>query len=260
VARIVVGELELALQSEGPEVGVPLLVLHGFLGSGAEMLEAARRLTPQRRVLALDLPGHGASSAPAADAPYQFEAVVAALHAGIDQLGLIRFDLWGYSLGGRLAIGLALTPGIRIRKLILESCSPGLADPVERAARVNEDNARAVAIRADLEGFLCAWERQPLFAGEQRRIDRGQSVEGLARAVSMLSPGRQPPLQQPLATLPTPTLWLTGERDPRYVAIAREAAEHMPHAHHRIFAAAGHAPHREQPVAPAAAISTFLQE
>lgn len=255
-----VGQAGLALHEAGRADGPPLLLLHGFLGAAGEMLEAARALIPSRRLLALDLPGHGASPVPATDGACSFEAVIATLREAIATLQLGDFDLWGYSLGGRLAIGLALQPGVAVRRLILESASPGLSDPRERSARAAEDDARAQAIRADLEGFLAAWESSPLFSGERRRISRSQSVEGLARAVAMLSPGRQPALGEKLAALPTATLWLTGDRDEKYVAIARALAPRMRAARHVSFPGVGHAPHRERPDLVAAAVATFLED
>src|SRR5690606_22573939 len=92
--------------------GPPLVLLHGFTGSGLAWRPFAPRLGQLRRVVAVDLIGHGATSAPREAARYAMEEAVLDLAALLDRLGLGTVDLLGYSLGGRVALRFALAfPG-----------------------------------------------------------------------------------------------------------------------------------------------------
>src|SRR5687768_2691179 len=86
--------------------GRPLVLLHGLADSHRTWLPFARAF-PDRRVLMLDLPGHGLSGRP--DAPYTPEWYAEVLGAWWDELGLEDVDLVGHSYGGALAQTLMLT-------------------------------------------------------------------------------------------------------------------------------------------------------
>ena len=62
--RVAAGGLSWTVRSRGPQAGVPLVLLHGFTGTGEFWLPAARAL-PRRRCIFPDLPGHGGTDAPA---------------------------------------------------------------------------------------------------------------------------------------------------------------------------------------------------
>ena len=84
-------------------------------------------------------------------------------------------------MGGRLALALALRIPQRVRRLVLVSASPGLADAGERAARRAADEALADRIEAiGVEAFAREWAAQPLFAGQpaggRRRRARGPAA------------------------------------------------------------------------------------
>ncbi len=74
----------------------------------------------------------------------------------LDDLGVERPVIAGYSMGGRLALYLALRHPDRCAGLFLESASPGLEDAGERAARRAADGEMATRLEDDFEGFLHA--------------------------------------------------------------------------------------------------------
>ena len=78
--------------------------------------------------ISVDLPGHGQTQAPTDPARHGHEQVTTDLASLMAHLGLHRFHLLGYSMGGRMALALALAQPQRLRALVLESASPGLAD------------------------------------------------------------------------------------------------------------------------------------
>src|SRR5690606_13664825 len=128
--------------------GSALLLLHGFTGSADSWDEVCPAWTSTHRVIRPDLIGHGRSPAPQGLGRYRMEAAVHELLELLDGLGVHRFRLLGYSMGGRLALHLALAAPTRVERLILESATYGIVDPAERAARRASDNELAEWIEA----------------------------------------------------------------------------------------------------------------
>jgi pimeloyl-ACP methyl ester carboxylesterase len=95
--------------------GVPLVLVHGAGGTHAHWPEALRRL-PGRRVLAVDLPGHGDSPPPGERAVPAYARRVVDL---LDALGIPRAAVGGHSMGGAIALTLALDAPERVAGLLL---------------------------------------------------------------------------------------------------------------------------------------------
>ena len=244
-----------------------ILLLHGFTGSAAEWAGLAPQLAPHRRVVAVDLPGHAGS--PVGECSMQ--QCVADLLATMDGLGHAKFDVLGYSLGGRVALHLAAAAPGRVRSLILESASPGLADPAERAARAAADDALADKIIANgIAWFADYWQDIPLFAShaalpaDVRAALRARRLcntpAGLAAALRGMGTGRQESLWSRLSELTMPTLLITGQLDIKFATINRQMAALMPSARHHSLPGAGHTVHLERPQAFAELVVGFLTE
>ena len=95
--------------------GRPLVLLHGLANSHRTWLRVAGALAGTRRVLLLDLAGHGLSGRP--DAPYTLDWHAATVGRWLDSLGLEDIDLVGHSFGGGVAQYLLLTHADRVRRL-----------------------------------------------------------------------------------------------------------------------------------------------
>jgi 2-succinyl-6-hydroxy-2,4-cyclohexadiene-1-carboxylate synthase len=251
--------------------GRPLVLLHGFTGSAATWAGLMARLAPRRQCIAIDLIGHGGSGAPADPARYTMECAVADLAGILDALGMPGVDLLGYSLGGRLALQFAAAAPSRVRALILESASPGLASAAERAARIAADESLASAIERDgLEAFVARWEALPLWASqaalplatrERLRAQRlRNNPQGLANSLRGMGTGSQRALWDELPRLRMPALVLAGALDAKFSAIAQEMADALPHAELAIVPNAGHAIHLEQPEIFAERVAVFLEQ
>lgn len=265
--RVPVDDIELYVERAGS--GPPLLLLHGFTGSADEWAELLPALTPLRDVIAVDLIGHGRSSAPADPARYSLEHCAVDLLALLDALGVGRVDVLGYSMGGRVALHLAAAAPGRVGRLILESASPGIADAAERAARAAADDALADRIEAEgLDWFVDHWAAIPLFASQaalpaetraalrERRL-RG-TARGYANSLRGMGAGRQEPLWARLPGLVMPMLLVSGELDVKYLASNERAAALLPATSHAIVRGAGHTVHLEQPEAFAQLVVGFL--
>lgn len=250
--------------------GEVMMLLHGFTGSGESWAEHGEGFARAGfRVLAPDLLGHGRSPAPADPRRY------AMMHAAADLAALIRthahgaVHLLGYSMGGRLALHLALTHPELVRSLVLESASPGLAGREERAARKAQDEA--LALRIEKEGvpaFVDFWERLPLWR-TQARLDqetrdklRAQRLRnralGLANSLRGMGTGVQPNLWPYLPALLRPTLLLVGAEDAKFVEINRRMVPALPQARLAVIPEAGHTVHLEAPAAFQAHVLDFI--
>jgi pimeloyl-ACP methyl ester carboxylesterase len=120
---------ELTALQWGDADAPPLLALHGWLDNAASFTRLAPLLAGQRRVIALDMPGHGHSvHLPERVPRYHIVDQVCVLQAAADALGLERFDLLGHSLGAGIASLAAAAIPARIRKLILIEGLGPLAD------------------------------------------------------------------------------------------------------------------------------------
>jgi 2-succinyl-6-hydroxy-2,4-cyclohexadiene-1-carboxylate synthase len=238
--------------------GPALLMLHGFTGSGATWEPHAVALSNHYRCIAVDLLGHGRTRAPADPTRFTAERAVRDLLAILDALGLQSVAVFGYSMGGRLALNLALAAPNRIHGLILESASPGIADPSERAARVAADEALAKAIvEQGVEAFVARWEALPLFSSQAalppaaRERLRAQRLDnnpmGLANSLRGMGAGTMPAVRDRLAELRMPTLLIAGALDDKYRQLALSMARDIPGAAVAIVPGAGHAVHLERP-------------
>lgn len=238
--------------------GAPLVLLHGFTGSSASWDEIVPCLAQRFRVICIDLPGHGRTLAPSDPARGALPRVAADIAALLRDLGAAPVHLLGYSMGARLALGMAVLHPDVVQSLILESGSPGLASEAERAARRAHDEAIATCIEQHgIEAFVNEWEQLPLWASQRqlppdaRQRLRAQRLRntpsGLAASLRSMGTGAQPSFWDDLPRLTIPTLVITGALDEKFTAIARDMCVRCPAMTHQVIADAGHAPHLERP-------------
>jgi 2-succinyl-6-hydroxy-2,4-cyclohexadiene-1-carboxylate synthase len=260
----------LQLHVERAGSGPPVVLLHGFTGSSASWATLGEALG-RFSTITVDLPGHGRSSAPADPARYALPRFAEDLAATLDELHVDRAAVLGYSLGARAALHFALAHPARVSALILESGSPGIDDPAERAERVASDAALADAIERDgIPAFVDRWERLPLFASQAaiasnvRAGLRAQRLAndpaGLANSLRGAGAGAQPSVLDRLPALGMPTLCVAGALDARYVALGGTLASAIPGARLEIVPDAGHNVHLERPAAFVDLVVAFLEE
>lgn len=250
--------------------GEPLLLLHGFTGSAETWAPLTRAIGDGIETIAVDLPGHGRSSAPDDPSRYALARTADDLVRVLDALGIARTAVLGYSMGGRVALRMALRHRDRVSALVLESASPGIADPDERIARVRADGELADAIERDgVEAFVARWERLPLWASQgalpaavraRLRAQRLRNrASGLANSLRGAGAGADPDVRAELGTLRIPIVLIAGALDTKYVALARAMAADIPIAQAEIVPEAGHAVHLERPEAFAGIVAGFLR-
>lgn len=249
--------------------GEPVVVIHGFTGSGEAMAPLVDRLDGWRRI-AVDLPGHGRSSAPAKLSCYSVEALaesVAGLAAAVPDGPC---HVVGYSMGGRVALALASAHSEVCRSLTLISATAGIADAAGRAQRRRADEALADRIdEHGLVGFVDEWMALPMWDTLRGRLRpseweasmrqrRSCDPVGLANSLRAGGTGSMTPLWDRLAAIDVPTLIVCGELDAPFVEIGRRMSELLPKSELAVMPGVGHAVHLESPEGCAEVVVDFI--
>jgi 2-succinyl-6-hydroxy-2,4-cyclohexadiene-1-carboxylate synthase len=199
-----------------------VVLLHGFGGTHRAWDGVRAHLQPERYLpLALDLPGHG--QAGDAERPITFDGCVQHVLGHAPE----RFTLCGYSMGGRIALHVALAAPERVHALVLVSTTAGIENGAEREQRRAADHLLADQLEGGpFEDFIERWRSQPLFAdeppevGELAREDqRRNSPAALAAALRGIGTGEMEPLWARLGELEMPVRVLVGDRDAKFRAL-----------------------------------------
>lgn len=211
-----------------------------------------QRLPPAHEVFRPWILGHGpAFTQEQHGSPPSFASEVARLAQWSLAQGFEAGVVAGYSLGGRLALGLCARYPERFRAAVIISAHPGLQTEAERELRRTDDHEWiALLEHSPLERFVERWENRALFESqaviapeareEQSRIRRTHSGPGLALALTALGLGSMPDLRPGLAAYPHPLTLLAGGLDPKFQTLAAEMARVLPTAQLRTAPSVGH--------------------
>jgi len=222
-----------------------LLALHGFTGSPHSWdflpeQPAVRRFVPA-------LVGHRGASE---------NGHVLSFEAEVDRLAQLSAEastlhVVGYSLGARLALGLALRHPERVARLTLISGHPGLDSDNERAERRAADErwCELLLTRGSL-AFVDAWQSLPLWSSqaqldratvERKRSERlSHDPAGLARSLRVTGLAEMPNYRQELTQIRVPLTLLAGGLDAKFRSLAEQMAKIVAHAELTIVDGAGH--------------------
>ncbi len=241
--------------------GVPVLLLHGLFGAGDNLGALARQLAATRRAVQVDLRNHGQS-------PHHvyidLPAMAADVLALMDTLAIAQADIVGHSLGGKVAMQIALNQPQRVQRLVIADIAPvayGRGHDTVFAALHAVDLA-AVQSRADAERMMAPFIDEPalrqfLLKSLQRTDEGGYRWRfDLAALEANYDALRAAPVGEPFAG---PTLFIRGGRSD-YISTAHEPLLRKLFPHHRLetIAEAGHWVHGEQPAPFNAMVQQFL--
>ncbi len=254
--------------------GPPLVLLHGAGDNALDWRWVMPDLAATHRVYAPDLPGSPDSARPDIDySPAYFERFVAAF---VDALDIGQATFVGNSLGGLIALRLALSEPARVTALVLVD-SAGLGRAINPAfTSVNVPGLGEAAMplwRTPIGAHLRAWGRSALlfahpasapreWVEEQRRLALlpGYLEAHLTALRAQVDPaGQREVLVDQLSLLKMPTLVVRGARDREFPeSQARVAAARLPEGSLAIISECGHMPHVECPDRFLAALGAFL--
>lgn len=232
--------------------GPPLVVLHGFTQTGRLWGRFGELLAESHTLVAVDLPGHGDSAPVRADLPTTAALVAEAVRS---ETGGEPCSLLGYSLGARVGLHVALSTDLPMRGVVFVGVTAGIEDAEERARRRRSDDDLADGLEAsgDVERFIDAWLRGPMFdrldaADAAERSERlRNSASGLASSLRLCGTGTQEPMWGLLPRLAIPVLAIAGTDDTRFAAHALRVTRLVPHGVVSLVPGGGHAVHLAQP-------------
>lgn len=256
--------------------GPAVLFVHGLLGSHRHWAQLMGTLAAERRLVAPDLFGHGASAKPVGD--YSLGSHAATLRDLLDRLQIPQVTLVGHSLGGGIAMHLAYLFPERVNRLVLVS-SGGLGRELSLLLRA----AALPGAELVLPVLASRWlhQRTASVAGGLERLgirasaDLREAWRGLgdldaegrraflATVRSVIDPGGQTVTawdHLPMAeTIPTMLVWGAKDRIiPSWHAVTAQAG--FPGCRVEIFERAGHFPHLAEPERFAALLREFVAE
>lgn len=243
-----------------------LILFHGFMGSGEVFSGLIDPLSEFCNPITIDLKGHGKTTTKTTPKEFEAEEQFRELHSVIDRLQLPGFFIYGYSMGGRLALQFALENPSSIKGLILESTHCGISDPEERKTRIETDEKRAQKIENDFDAFLSNWIKLPLFQGnsdassEYLKIMKQQDPSLIASSLRSFGAGNMPAVCDQLSSLKLPIGFIAGEKDQKYVEKMTEIAQLCQHSELEIIDNAAHRVHVDQPEKLTQFLKNFIQK
>ncbi|RNC79973.1 MAG: alpha/beta fold hydrolase [Balneola sp.] len=254
------------LNSQIKDNAPSLILLHGFLGSGLVFNPLKSHLDSDISVTTIDLLGHGSTEG--AELHYRFSTKeqVADLSKLISEQLPSPVFLYGYSMGARLALQLALCRPDLIQGLILESGSFGIEKETERQARQALDASRADQIQGNFHGFLEKWKTMKIFDGnlqsESKRllmnIQEKQNHYWMANSLLGFGSGTMPCIKDRLNELISPVQLIVGAHDVKFLRINQSMKKNISDCELAIIEDANHRVHLEQPKKCATIINQFI--
>jgi len=249
------------VEGEGP----PIVLIHGFSAALDWWDDIAPALAANRRVIRLDLIGHGGTEAPLSG--YQIERQAKLVAAVLDKLGVDRVTVIGHSMGGEVATALTEANPARIEQLVLIDSPPKPETTLNLGTRlaltpvVGELLWRFVSpdmIRKMLaQGFAPGFPVPKKFIADVRQLT--YTAFRSAHDDSMAYETENPVVDRLVALDPVPPLLVIfGSRDALEAPATAKLYERVPGARVVILDGPGHSPMVEAPEKTLALIKDFL--
>lgn len=241
-----------------------VVLLHGLFGSGDNLARLANELAAQYYVVSIDLPDHGQSAHSSAFSFTQYSQAVLDV---INELKLSHCYLVGHSLGGKVAMQLALSHAQVINKLVVLDISPAAYSPRHQNVFAGLGNVDLTTLnsRSQAQAQLAEYIHEPavrqfllksLYKTEDSQWQWRFNLALLRRDYALLSAAI--PSQTPYTQ---PCLFVKGALSDYLLEEHRALIEQLfPASHAKVIANTGHWLHAEQPLKVAKSICAFLAD
>lgn len=225
-----------------------VIALHGFLGLPSDWKDWWQKYgSPHAAFLPINLWTHPTLNS-SLSLTHWIDAFIEEVKKIISCGHLV--EVWGYSMGGRLALSaITQAPHLFHRAMILSS-NPGIEDDSERSERLKKDLEWSYKfLTMDWDLLMHEWNEQSLFqiknnTGEvfppTMRSEKGFDRTRLSQALDHWSVARQPNLWPLIKHLNIPLIWHVGAHDTKYVSMAQKLKQLNPHLHLNIHDHSGH--------------------
>ncbi len=262
MSTVTVNGAELYYEDVGQ--GFPLLFLHGLTFDTRMWTDQVAALSKTYRCISLDFRGHGRS--PTSDSEYSLEQLAEDVHGLLRELGIEQAHVAGLSMGGMVAMRLALAHPEVVRSLMLLDTSahpedPGNASQYETMARIiKEQGPQAV-----MQGVIPIMFSPAFVQGQPQKLEafkeqfRKLNREGNYRATLAVTQRRD--IREEIKSIGVPTLIIVGEQDlPTPVGQADTIHRQIAGSRLEKIASAGHMTPLEQPEKVTALLEGFLSQ
>lgn len=247
--------------------GIPFVLLHGF----SESMKTFEKLKFQEyKVILIDLIGHGKTDSPKEMKYYTLLHLLKDINFIIHNVTKEKYILYGYSMGGRIALAYSFLYTSEIKSLVLESTSYGEEDKTKRKNRRLSDYKLAKKIKNNgIKWFADYWINMPIFHSQKfldeeiknkiKKLKLQNNINGLTRSLVGFSQGKLPALKSKIPSISVKTLYISGELDSKYTLIGEEFELLSSKVKHKIIKAAGHNGHMERPIEIEKIINDFIR-
>ncbi len=244
-----------------------LVLLHGFLGSGNCFAHIIPELKNFSNPITIDLLGHGETEGSELHYRFSTREQIADLSKLIAEQFSHPLFLYGYSMGGRLALQLAIQKPALFRGLILESSTFGIEHETERQARQALDAQKCDQIMGNYADFLKDWKKMPLFGKpvnndilkKLHAIQEKQNPLWMANSLEAFGTGTMPCVRDELSNLKMPVQLIVGEEDSKFLHINRQMQREISDAKLEVVPDATHRVHVEQPEVVVKTLNEFIE-
>jgi 2-succinyl-6-hydroxy-2,4-cyclohexadiene-1-carboxylate synthase len=254
------------LNYEVASEGSAVVFLHGYTGSSQDWSNQMSALSPIYKLIALDLRGHGKSSAPSPEEQYSMEIFVEDVHSLLNHLHIKKCCLVGHSLGGFLALEFALKYSGLLAGLVLVDTSSGdwekpagyaeLRAKLEELARTQGMEAAFDYDAANNPVRIERFKTHPDLRETSRHKMLMTSVDGYIYTGRAM--GQWKSVTGRLSEINVPTCIFWGEEDTPFLQASRILKERIPGAELITVKGSGHSPHEESPQAFNEKLGSFL--
>jgi 3-oxoadipate enol-lactonase len=269
VTTVPLGPVDLAVAEAG-RGGSPLLLVHGFTGAKEDFGDWMERFAAEGWwVVAPDLRGHGASSAPDDEGAYSLDHFARDLVALVSALGWDRCSMVGHSMGGMVAQTLVCDHPVVVDRLVLMDTHHGPVDGLDpELVAVGLEVLRTQGLAALLELRARVVAATPSAAEVHLRATRPGYAEWADAKVHACAPAMyaamgveltsRPDRLADLASVRVPTRVVVGAEDHDFSEPCHRLAATIPDADLVVVPGAGHSPQFENPEAWWRAVAPFL--
>ena len=249
-----------------------ILAFHGFGGSGQDFEPVAKVLDHLGlNWIAPRLSAFAPRHSPDEESYLLREEFLRLIHQIIEDYGVKRPIVMGYSMGGRIALQYALCHQESVRGLILVGVTPGIRDSSLMLERKHLEDEWIQMIESDgVSAFQDYWQTLPVVASQVRIPEEvKEAIRNRRRAalprelifsLQLFGQGVFPALWDNISQLAIPALLVAGADDEKYLELAHEMQKEMKHGTAEAIPNAGHTAHLENTPAFAKCCEKFINK
>ncbi|MDC9719553.1 MAG: alpha/beta fold hydrolase [Gammaproteobacteria bacterium] len=243
----------------------PLVVLHGLFGAQDNWRSQALIWAQDRHVITMDLRNHGMSGH---DPLMDYDSMAADVAVSIDELGLEKVDLLGHSMGGKVAIQLALNQSQLVRSLVVADIAPVVYEPRHDAILIGLKSIDLVNLKSRKQALdaliqfepdprICQFLLKSLYKNEIGEFALRYNLTAIEKNYHSISAAPKPINTN--ANYDGPTLVIKGA-DSQYILPQHKTAFEtlLPNTQLKVMAGCGHWLHAEKPELFCGLVSRFL--